>query len=225
MGFPQRLATHGRIEHGSEPRRALARTTFMDSWLWRLCRLHRLFLLSNLASQGGAHADPDLASLRRSVCWLPAHRCGPSRDSGARVETLALFIEWAPALAHSLPGRIAKPWGQAFSNAPWPVPVYLTTYVLTFRFMPIFRFPIRLKQNSLPRSRLRQLARLPAGQLPTLTPTHSARKLRTGSRLHAGDAIDPRTTGPDSTIDARFSRPFSSTRLPTSSTTCIRQPE
>jgi polar amino acid transport system permease protein len=85
-------------------------------------------------------------------------------DSGARGETLARFVEWAPALAHgfalnvlisigaiaigsvlgltigalalahSLPGRIAKLWVQAFRNAPWLVLVYFTTYVFPFEF-------------------------------------------------------------------------------------------
>ena len=85
-------------------------------------------------------------------------------DSGARGETLARFVEWAPALAHgfalnvlisigaiaigsvlglaigalalaqSRPGRIAKLWVQAFRNAPWLVLVYFTTYVFPFEF-------------------------------------------------------------------------------------------
>jgi polar amino acid transport system permease protein len=85
-------------------------------------------------------------------------------DSGSRGETLARFVEWAPALAHgfalnvlisigaiaigsivglaigalglaaSLPGRIARLWVQAFRNAPWLVLVYFTTYVFPFEF-------------------------------------------------------------------------------------------
>jgi len=85
-------------------------------------------------------------------------------DSGARGETLARFVEWAPALAHgfalnvvvsigaiaigsvlglligalalapSLPGRLAKLWVQAFRNAPWLVLIYFTTYVFPFEF-------------------------------------------------------------------------------------------
>jgi polar amino acid transport system permease protein len=85
-------------------------------------------------------------------------------DSGSRGETLARFVEWAPALAHgfalnvlvsigaiaigtvlglligalavapSVPGRVAKLWVQAFRNAPWLVLVYFTTYVFPFEF-------------------------------------------------------------------------------------------
>lgn len=99
-------------------------------------------------------------------------------DSGARGETLARFVEWAPALAHgfalnvlisigaiaigsilglvigalalahSLPGRIARLWVQAFRNAPWLVLVYFTTYVFPFEFTlfgTTFPFPDWLK--------------------------------------------------------------------------------
>ncbi|MFM0201472.1 amino acid ABC transporter permease [Paraburkholderia fungorum] len=85
-------------------------------------------------------------------------------DSGSRAETLARFVEWAPALAHgfavnvlislgaiaigsiiglaigalalshSFAGRFARLWVQAFRNAPWLVLIYFTTYVFPFEF-------------------------------------------------------------------------------------------
>jgi polar amino acid transport system permease protein len=83
-------------------------------------------------------------------------------EAGSRGETLARFVEWAPALAHgfamnvlisigaifigtvigllagalamstSLAGRLARLWIVAFRNAPWLVLIYFTTYVFPF---------------------------------------------------------------------------------------------